>query len=69
MYDLAQERQKVKDDQAREDAEREAAHKKREAEIAESEKELCALLGIKPKTGEDKLPTRAELRDAFLKKI
>ncbi len=69
MYDLAQERQKIKDDQAREDVEREAAHKKREAEIAESEKELCALLGIKPKTGEDKLPTRAELRDAFTKKI
>ncbi len=69
MYDLAQERQKVKDEHTREDADREAAHKKRESEIADSEKEICALLGVKPKAGDDKLPTRTELRDAFTKKI
>lgn len=64
LYDLAKERQDVRDGYAREDAERAAYFAKRDASLREAEDEVLTLLGV-TRDVENKVPAAKIFRAAF----
>jgi hypothetical protein len=68
LYDMNAERQKVKDQHAREDADRETKFKEREAATRAAEDELLSLLKVQ-RDPNGKVPAGKIIRDAFEARI
>jgi len=68
LYDLGVERQKVKDQQEREDEERNKAFLAREQAVKEAESEILTLLKLQ-RNEEDVVPEKMTIREAFAARI
>ena len=69
LYDMAAERQSVKDGHAREDAQRNETHARRMALVVEAEDELLGMLGLRREAIESGVPAGRFIRDAFAKRL